>query len=968
MGEHINEYADGIPINLFKRGRHETAKESSGLSNKAASAALAAVIFAVGAPSARASETETPLAPDTTLEKVVDELPVYVELDENMVPNKTEKGKISEASIFSELELNDDNSITVKIITGDFRDGTAMTVDRLFAGYMHLDANEAYLVNSNVIGDDPALLPRGRQLEVTIEKPVFYEMQDGDTLADIAYTAGEGAFIGASDLMYLMQINEEEAKQLKPGTLVPLPISIGVSINIESGNTLSQIAKKYGTTVQELAELNNIANPDVIYTGEELNTGRGKPITEIVVSKDPDEEKPVAEVKEKPKERDLENVPKEEMPAVVEEILVENEVPKEIVEQVSDDLAEQVVEATMTLQAVEVAAEDYKETGDVEEIQKLAKPIPEALANAPLEARENLEAKVAKVNEIVTTLEFDQKKIEIDELVDAIKAMYEAFKPYDADRPGDMPEEYVKIMLANEALGLEVPIAVASKTHDVERYTSPVEAAVFYAQAEYASRLIQAAIGAGVLDESWQYGGLRLGDAVSPQGFHATHDDEEVDVRGADKDIRTVDDVSDGYLIDQSFGQGISRQATVKFLVATGRMAYGGRYVFEGDGHILYSDNAIVKEVNKELGFKVMSYADYHMDHVHQRTSSRVSNLPDYNPVIGNSDWDLNTDLRIGSQFEALSESAREEVHGDLEEFNADVVEHDVAVQEVEKQAVEQEKAAEQERSADQQTPEAEAPEQQPEETTAETVEDETPASKPATQQPEESIEASTPLDAEHQRLKTKVTKEVESLPTYENPYGLTASDIRPPETVLTVDEMAQNRLDRNKSGNSWDSYIGPSEGAKEVMEALIVYGGLLEVDAPDFTDDELLIAATATFLGEGGGYTHIVGDLKLEKGAELDFTDDIPWQDEIESISTSSEQFYWTKDLDGSFRDPELVGNDHRIAANRAGLMIRQELAAGRPILDKWHYYRDREQEHPEAFQAHVEAAKQALQEIKNG
>ncbi len=42
---------------------------------------------------------------------------------------------------------------------------------------------------------------------------------------------------------------------------------------VQSGETLSGIAKKYGTTYQALAETNGIANPDLIYVGQKINIG-----------------------------------------------------------------------------------------------------------------------------------------------------------------------------------------------------------------------------------------------------------------------------------------------------------------------------------------------------------------------------------------------------------------------------------------------------------------------------------------------------------------------------------------------------------------------------------------------------------------------------------------------------------------------------------------------------------------------
>ena len=43
-----------------------------------------------------------------------------------------------------------------------------------------------------------------------------------------------------------------------------------VFYTVESGDTLSNIAKKYGTTVQELVKINNISNPNLIYPGQSL--------------------------------------------------------------------------------------------------------------------------------------------------------------------------------------------------------------------------------------------------------------------------------------------------------------------------------------------------------------------------------------------------------------------------------------------------------------------------------------------------------------------------------------------------------------------------------------------------------------------------------------------------------------------------------------------------------------------------
>ena len=55
---------------------------------------------------------------------------------------------------------------------------------------------------------------------------------------------------------------------------------------VKEGDTLSGIASKYGTTYQELARINNIANPDVIYTGQVLKINGDKQATYTVQTGD----------------------------------------------------------------------------------------------------------------------------------------------------------------------------------------------------------------------------------------------------------------------------------------------------------------------------------------------------------------------------------------------------------------------------------------------------------------------------------------------------------------------------------------------------------------------------------------------------------------------------------------------------------------------------------------------------------
>lgn len=44
----------------------------------------------------------------------------------------------------------------------------------------------------------------------------------------------------------------------------------GITYTVQRGDTLSAIASRYGTTVQELADINHLANPNLIYPGQTL--------------------------------------------------------------------------------------------------------------------------------------------------------------------------------------------------------------------------------------------------------------------------------------------------------------------------------------------------------------------------------------------------------------------------------------------------------------------------------------------------------------------------------------------------------------------------------------------------------------------------------------------------------------------------------------------------------------------------
>ena len=95
---------------------------------------------------------------------------------------------------------------------------------------------------------------------------IIYTVQRGDTLNKIArrYKTTVNEIVQLNDIqnpnliftgqrLKIREMNNEYTRYI-----------------IKYGDTLTSIAKRYGTTVNEIVQLNNIQNPNVIYSGEEL--------------------------------------------------------------------------------------------------------------------------------------------------------------------------------------------------------------------------------------------------------------------------------------------------------------------------------------------------------------------------------------------------------------------------------------------------------------------------------------------------------------------------------------------------------------------------------------------------------------------------------------------------------------------------------------------------------------------------
>ena len=146
-----------------------------------------------------------------------------------------------------------------------------------WVGFQYTDRLSVAGINARVDGDEftngifleeAVSLPESDNKPVT-ERTTEYVVQRGDTLYQIATR------FDTTVERIVEENNISNPNLIYPGEVLRITNVDNQVRNIEyvvvRGDTLSQIARKYGTTVQSIVENNNISNPNLIFPGEILN-------------------------------------------------------------------------------------------------------------------------------------------------------------------------------------------------------------------------------------------------------------------------------------------------------------------------------------------------------------------------------------------------------------------------------------------------------------------------------------------------------------------------------------------------------------------------------------------------------------------------------------------------------------------------------------------------------------------------
>ena len=176
---------------------------------------------------------------------------------------------LSDNSKIPEIEIpNNTETITYIVKPGDTLSKIARNYGTTVNSIVSLNPS---IDNPNLIYPGEEFIIRTNQTENTSNSNEVYTVVKGDTLSEIA------AKYNTTVSILVATNNISNPNLIYPGQkiIITKTNSLGnecgkILYTIKRGDTLSEIALRYDTTVDEIASLNNIKNPNLIYAGETI--------------------------------------------------------------------------------------------------------------------------------------------------------------------------------------------------------------------------------------------------------------------------------------------------------------------------------------------------------------------------------------------------------------------------------------------------------------------------------------------------------------------------------------------------------------------------------------------------------------------------------------------------------------------------------------------------------------------------
>lgn len=169
---------------------------------------------------------------------------------------------------------------------GDYNDLTNVETSwETWIGIQYTDSGAVAGVSGNVDRDlytesiflsDTSEIPATENPNDTINtESVYYTVQSGDTLSAIASRYGTTVqeIVDINNIANPNLIYPGETLRILTNSTIHGSETRGtgsITYTVQRGNTLSQIASSYGVTVNDIVEANDIQNPNLIYPGEKL--------------------------------------------------------------------------------------------------------------------------------------------------------------------------------------------------------------------------------------------------------------------------------------------------------------------------------------------------------------------------------------------------------------------------------------------------------------------------------------------------------------------------------------------------------------------------------------------------------------------------------------------------------------------------------------------------------------------------